>query len=104
MTYLTLSLYSLVAGLVTTVALAAFSPLGLMAATPDVGRRVEGFFGAVFFETVPLDADAFTMNVGVASGWPLLISTLVVAGFVFVTVVIFRWLKSYRAGLLSGAA
>lgn len=104
MKYLKLSLFSLLAGGIATVALAAVTLLGLMAATPEVGQRAEGFFGAVFFETEPVDREAFTMSVGVASGWPLLISTLAIAGFVFVTVLIFRWLKTYRAGLLSGAA
>ncbi len=104
MKYVKLSLTSLLAGALTTAVLAAFSLLVLMATTPDVGVRADGYFGAVFFESVPVDAETFTVNVGVASPWPLVVSTLAIAAFIILVVVIFRWLRAYRAGILTGTA
>ncbi|MDO4719007.1 MAG: hypothetical protein Q4B08_15790 [Propionibacteriaceae bacterium] len=100
MTYLKLFFGSLLAGVLLTLVGMVGSLLLLMASTSEVGERAEGFFGAVYFQTTPTATDSFTMSVGIASGWPLLISTIVLMVFVFLFVTILRRLKAYRASLV----
>ena len=88
------------AGILLTIIIAIGSLLQLMASNSAVGTRAEGFFGSVYFETVPVNESTFVMQVGVANLWPLALSTLILTIFSFAVWMILGFLKSYRASLV----
>lgn len=100
MKIVTYVLGSLMAGLLVTMITAVVTLLSLMATTSDNGERSEGFFGAVFFQSSPVDATTFTMDIGVANPLPLLICTVLVAVVVMFAIGIHRRLSAYRQQLI----
>ena len=99
MKYLKLLLGSLFSAVLLTMLSATGSLLWVMASNREIGTRVEGFFGAVYFQTITVDGNTFTMNFGISSAWPLLISVLVLTAFLLLLLLILSFLKSYRASL-----
>lgn len=91
---------SVTAGVLGTLVILVATLLTLLARTPDVGTRTEGFFGAVFFEATPRDSASFMMNVGLADPLPLLISVVAIAVVAFVAMLIYARLLDYRLRLL----
>ena len=94
-------LISALVGLIGTATLAVGSLLILMMQNTDVGTRAEGLFGSVYFESVAIDAERFTMNVGIADPMVLLIIAAALAVFTFLFLTIHRALRSYRQHVMA---
>ncbi|HKU10471.1 hypothetical protein [Sinomonas sp.] len=92
-------LNAVLAGFVGTLLLATASILVLMFSTREPGRRAVGLFGGVFFQAADRSDGSMTLELGVEN-WTVFVALwLVLSALVFVSMLIFGWLRRYRDAL-----
>lgn len=89
---------------VITLALAALSCLYLMARSSGEVFHDTALFGAVFFESKKKGNGALSVGAGVENYLPLIGIFVLVLLLTVATFMCYRWLRAYRAELLSSRA